>query len=151
MSTKKVLHPLIVEQSQGYYGSEKNQTIEEIEKELTIREMIGACKFNIKKYRKRAGKKGSKEADLKKAEHYCDYLTFLGGILELPFVKEVHTVWEILNTNYLLGMITYDINEGKRISTEEYFRLPSKKYYGYVIDGNYGIWENSMKEFLGEA
>ena len=43
----------------------------------------GFCKCNAYKYRFRAGKKGSAEEDIKKAEWYEDYLILLekGGII----------------------------------------------------------------------
>ena len=73
-------HPLINQQVGKHYGDYKSNDIFEIEKELTVAEMIGACKFNILKYASRQDKKGQKESDLKKIKTYQDYLELLQSI-----------------------------------------------------------------------
>lgn len=70
------LHPLINAAS-THYDTDKRSAIEELEEELTVAEMIGACKFNIFKYEFRQDAKGQKEADIKKIETYKNYLRLL--------------------------------------------------------------------------
>jgi hypothetical protein len=70
------LHPLINKNSKHYDTGNKT-TIEKLEDILTVREMIGACKFNIYKYEDRADFKGQKKEDLEKIKTYVDYLELL--------------------------------------------------------------------------
>ena len=70
------LHPLINKDS-PHYDTGKKSAIEELEKRLTVTEMIGFCKGNIFKYRYRLEHKGNKESDLKKIETYENYLKLL--------------------------------------------------------------------------
>ena len=67
-------HPLLNTDSPHYEAS-GTQAIYELEKELTIPEMIGYCKGNIFKYKWRGGAKG--DDYLKKIETYQNYLDFL--------------------------------------------------------------------------
>ncbi len=70
------LHPLINKAS-PHYDKGKKSAIEELEKQLTVTEMIGFCKGNIFKYRYRLEDKGQKESDLKKIQTYENYLKLL--------------------------------------------------------------------------
>ena len=70
------LHPLINKDS-SHYDKGKKSAIEELEKQLTVTEMIGFCKGNIFKYRYRLEDKGQKESDLKKIQTYENYLKLL--------------------------------------------------------------------------
>jgi hypothetical protein len=70
------LHPLINKES-AHYDTEKTSAIEEMEKLLTVTEMIGFCKGNIFKYQYRAEHKGQRESDIKKIETYENYLNLL--------------------------------------------------------------------------
>ena len=70
------LHPLINKDS-SHYDKGKKSAIEELEKQLTVTEMIGFCKGNIFKYRYRLEDKGQKEIDLKKIQTYENYLKLL--------------------------------------------------------------------------
>jgi len=70
------LHPLINKES-SHYDTGKTSAIEELEKVLTVTEMIGFCKANIFKYQYRLDEKGQKESDLQKIKTYEDYLTLL--------------------------------------------------------------------------
>ena len=69
-------HPLINPESK-HYEKDGKQSIQHIEGELTVDEMIGACTFNIMKYTLRLNTKGQKEADLKKIETYQNYKELL--------------------------------------------------------------------------
>ena len=73
-------HPLVNSNSHHYLINGK-QAIQTIEEQLTVTEMIGACKFNISKYRQRLETKGQKESDLKKIETYQNYLSLLEEML----------------------------------------------------------------------
>jgi hypothetical protein len=70
------LHPLINKDS-AHYDTGNTSAIEELEKELTVTEMIGFCKANIFKYKYRLENKGQKESDLQKIKTYEDYLLLL--------------------------------------------------------------------------
>ncbi len=70
------LHPLINKES-SHYDTNETTAIEELEKRLTVTEMIGFCKANIFKYSYRMDKKGQKESDLVKIKTYEDYLELL--------------------------------------------------------------------------
>jgi aminopeptidase C len=72
----KQLHPLINKES-PHYDTEKTSAIEELEKVLTVTEMIGFCKGNIFKCQYRAEHKGQRESDIKKIETYENYLSLL--------------------------------------------------------------------------
>ena len=68
------LHKLIDSQSPHYDAEDEITAIEERENEQTICEMIGACKFNIGKYKYRLNKKGQKASDIVKIVKYTNYL-----------------------------------------------------------------------------
>jgi len=70
------LHPLINKES-SHYDTGKTSAIEELEKVLTVTEMIGFCKANIFKYRYRLEEKGQKDSDIKKIRTYENYLSLL--------------------------------------------------------------------------
>lgn len=78
---ERKLHPLLNPAS-VHYETEEMPTIYYLEQQLTIREMIGACKFNIAKYDRRA--KGQDEEDDRKATDYSNYLMFLEDLLTVP-------------------------------------------------------------------
>lgn len=69
----KTLHPL-VNKASTHYEKDKRVAIEELEKQLTVSEMIGWCKGNIFKYEFRKELKGTLEADKKKIETFKNYL-----------------------------------------------------------------------------
>jgi len=71
-----MMHPLINKDS-AHYDAGGKTAIEELEEMLTLREMIGFCKGNIKKYSYRADYKGQKDSDLRKIKTYRNYLDFL--------------------------------------------------------------------------
>ncbi len=71
-----ILHPLINENS-NHYLIDGKQSIQSIEEVLSVNEMIGACTFNIMKYKRRLETKGQKESDLKKIQTYQDYKDLL--------------------------------------------------------------------------
>ena len=70
------LHPLINKNS-AHYDTGKTSAIEELEKLLTVTEMIGFCKGNIFKYKYRLEEKGQKESDIAKIKTYEAYLKLL--------------------------------------------------------------------------
>ena len=70
-------HPLKNEASKHYELWKDLEVIELIEKVLTKEELIGACKFNILKYRLRVGNKDDELKELSKVKDYENYLKFL--------------------------------------------------------------------------
>ena len=72
-------HPLKNEASKHYELWKDLEVIELIEKVLTKEELIGACKFNILKYRLRVGNKDETGKELQKIKDYENYLKFLEG------------------------------------------------------------------------
>ncbi len=72
-------HPLKNEASKHYELWKDLEVIELIEKVLTKEELIGACKFNILKYRLRIGNKDDELKELSKVKDYENYLKFLEG------------------------------------------------------------------------
>lgn len=58
----------------SHYTDGGIETIDYIRAKLTHEEFIGYCKGNVLKYMSRAGKKGDKVEDLKKASWYLNYL-----------------------------------------------------------------------------
>ena len=79
----KTLHPLLNKASSGHYEKDKRVAIQEMEKILTVSEMIGYCKGNVFKYEFRKELKGALEADEKKIETYRNYLRELEDMLYL--------------------------------------------------------------------
>lgn len=76
------LHPLLNPESK-HYQTRGKVAIEEMEKETTAREMIGACKSNIFKYEFRKHDKGTLEADEKKRDTWEAYMTVLKDMSSL--------------------------------------------------------------------
>lgn len=72
-------HPLKNKSSKHYVLWKDLEVIELIEKVLTKEELIGACKFNILKYRLRVGNKDETGKELQKIKDYENYLKFLEG------------------------------------------------------------------------
>ena len=72
-------HPLKNKASKHYELWNDLEVIELIEKVLTTEELIGACKFNILKYRLRIGNKDDEIKELQKVKDYENYLKFLEG------------------------------------------------------------------------
>ena len=70
------MHPLINKDSK-HYDTDKKIAIQELEKEISVIEMIGFCKANIFKYNFRQDDKGQKDSDLKKIGTYEKYLELL--------------------------------------------------------------------------
>lgn len=70
-------HPLKNKSSKHYELWKDLEVIELIEKVLTKEELIGACKFNILKYRLRIGNKDDELKELQKIKDYENYLKFL--------------------------------------------------------------------------
>jgi len=71
MNKNRRLHPLLTKGENKHYDTGKETAIEIAEKNLTVREMIGACVFNELKYSNRD--KGQDESDKKKFEKYRAY------------------------------------------------------------------------------
>ena len=72
-----IAHPLKNKASKHYELWNDLEVIELIEKVLTKEELIGACKFNILKYRLRIGNKDETGKELQKIKDYENYLKFL--------------------------------------------------------------------------
>jgi len=75
-----MLHPLLTKLPDGslansHYDKGKEPVIKQLEQQLTVIEMVGACKFNISKYIARD--KGQDKSDTDKANKYLEYLVFL--------------------------------------------------------------------------
>lgn len=87
------LHPLLNPDS-AHYQDGKKVAIEEMERELSVREMIGYCKGNIFKYAFRKELKGALEADEKKIATYEAYLKLLKDLASLSL--ENHKVSDAL-------------------------------------------------------
>ena len=74
---ESLTHPLKNKASKHYELWNELEVIELIEKVLTKEELIGACKFNILKYRLRIGNKDDAVKELQKIKDYENYLSFL--------------------------------------------------------------------------
>lgn len=73
-----MLHPLINKVDSAHYDREDGRSaIEELEKQLTIREMIGFCEGNIFKYKFRMGEKDPTAKEYRKIKTYENYLKLL--------------------------------------------------------------------------
>ena len=88
-------HPLINPDSKHYDSSDREPAILELEKKLTVDEMIGACKFNIHKYEYRLDKKGQKYSDMKKIQTYKNYLNYLYKLSEKMYKNNINGIYPI--------------------------------------------------------
>ncbi len=77
----KQLHVLINEDSAGHYDIDGVSAIEEMEKDMSIREAIGYSRGNLLKYNFRKNHKGQKDSDDKKIKTYELYLGALYTLL----------------------------------------------------------------------
>lgn len=68
-------HPLINKQAKHYSG--EREAIFQIEDEMSINGLIGACHYNMMKYDIRKNSKGQLESDMIKIDDYKRYLEFL--------------------------------------------------------------------------
>ena len=82
-------HPLINKRA-THYDTKEKPTIYRREHELTVREMIGACKFNMGKYSDR--EKGQDELDAEKLADYMRYKDFLCDMIAKDKAVEHITV-----------------------------------------------------------
>ena len=91
-------HPLKNEASKHYELWKDLEVIELIEKVLTKEELIGACKFNILKYRLRIGNKDETGKELQKIKDYENYLKFLEGEEELKkaYIEGSNDAWKAI-------------------------------------------------------
>jgi len=89
-SNKYKTHPLLLKESAAHYDATKSKlgkknikvnNILGLEETLTVPELIGACKFNIYKYKYRS--KGQDDLDAKKAKSYYKYLIFLKAMYRI--------------------------------------------------------------------
>jgi len=76
------IHPLINPESKHYESDGRNR-IFDIEKKLSVTEMIGAARFNIEKYDFRKDKKGQRNSDIAKLTTYINYLACLSRIEDM--------------------------------------------------------------------
>ena len=94
------LHPLINPNSPHYEREDGKVGIEEAEKEMSIQDMIGACKFNIFKYDFR--EKGCNDEDEVKRltyQRYLDELLHLVAVDIDPRIS-VERAWEIIRRKW---------------------------------------------------
>jgi hypothetical protein len=93
------LHPLITKGKNNHYlNSNGLNRIYDLEKELTVSEMIGFCKANIFKYKVR--KKNQDIEDNKKIEKYEAYLKELRSIEKELHNISVRDAFSILNIKW---------------------------------------------------
>jgi hypothetical protein len=92
------LHPLLTKNQNKHYDKNGRSTIFEIEKELTVTEMIGVCKFSIYKYNSRD--KNQDKTDAIKASKYNDYLKELNIIPKRLKDTTVRRAWKNLNKEW---------------------------------------------------
>lgn len=98
MDDKIAWHPLINKQDSSHYDREDGKVaIEEMEKVLSVREMIGFCNASLFKYQWRLDRKGQKEADVRKIKTYNLYLGALVRLLQDGIYEQtiVHRGWEL--------------------------------------------------------
>lgn len=76
------LHPLLNPNS-THYEDEGRVSIQEMEKEMTVIEMVGYCKGNIFKYEFRKFNKGALEADIEKMRTHEAYMRVLKDMASL--------------------------------------------------------------------
>lgn len=95
--TKIPLHPLINPSSTHYRKDGEKTSIQQMEEEMSIREMIGAMLYNIKKVQYRMGNKDDIEKEVAKLQTYKDYLMELYKLLQQGLSDEfsVHRAWEL--------------------------------------------------------
>jgi len=72
-------HPVLLPESAAHYDTAGQNNIIEFEQETNIAGAIGACQYNIIKYRNR--KKGQDELDLKKQNTFEAWIDLLDGLL----------------------------------------------------------------------
>lgn len=73
-------HPVLLKESAAHYDTGKQNNIIEFEQGTSIEGAIGACKYNIIKYRHR--KKGQDELDSKKHKTFIGWLDLLDELIE---------------------------------------------------------------------
>ncbi len=97
-----MIHPLINKSATNHYNIDGTSAVEELEKELSIREMIGFCSGNIFKYKYRQDRKGQKEADLIKIKTYEDYKKELVNLIHrgIDSSISVHHGWIAANKEW---------------------------------------------------
>ena len=97
------LHPLMDEDA-THYDAQEEPTIQRMEREMTVVEMIGFCKGNIFKYSDRQDFKGQKEKDKHKINKYRRYLMTLLGLIpkldEDPISTTVADAFVLCNLKY---------------------------------------------------
>ena len=96
---KKPLHKLLTHGSNKQYLVNGKSAIQEMEKELTVNEMIGFCKANIFKYKFR--EKGSNAEDDYKVSKYEAYLEELSALQSDLLVSDA---WNLLEIKWDYGV-----------------------------------------------
>lgn len=79
--TTKIKHPLLNPDSKHY--DQGTPTIQKMEQEFSLTQMLAFAVINNFKYIDRMGYKGQKESDEKKAKSYEDYVFFLSDIIDI--------------------------------------------------------------------
>jgi len=92
-----MIHPLLTKISSAHYDNKIKPKIYFIEKDNTLREMIGACNYNIAKYTDRT--KGQDKEDAIKKASFEAYKAFL-----VTIVYEVK-IQDTCNTRYAIDKV----------------------------------------------
>jgi len=96
------LHVLINPDSPHYDREDGKVGIEEMEKEMTLREMLGAMHYNIFKVNWRLGEKDDIEQELRKIETYENYLEELQLLLQRGIDDTISVArgWELISKKW---------------------------------------------------
>ena len=73
-------HPVLLKESAKHYDTNGQNNIIEFEQKTNIAGAIGACEYNIIKYKNR--QKGQDELDKKKEHTFRDWIVLLNGLLD---------------------------------------------------------------------
>jgi hypothetical protein len=98
------LHPLLNPNSPHYDAGEDGKVaIEELEKEMTIQEMIGAMKYNIFKVNWRFGRKDPTDLERSKLKTYRDYMQELSYLIAIDIDPRisVNRGWDLAKKRWL--------------------------------------------------
>ena len=99
-----MIHPLINRQDSPHYDKADGKVgIEEMEKTMSIREMIGAMKYNIFKVQWRLGNKDATDKELRKIATYEAYKKVLYDLIAKHNISDhifVNRGWEIANIKW---------------------------------------------------
>lgn len=95
--TQKQFHPVLLPESSGHYDTAGQNNIIEFEQKTSIAGGIGACQYNIIKYRNR--KKGQDELDEKKIKTMEAWIGLLDGLLGKGY-SPLHSLRDAMMREY---------------------------------------------------